>query len=335
MTSKSKRNTRATLPELHEAGKTSSKADITVFTESLIQAVANMPDGEQARAMAVEWAGHQFDIAFGRAMAAHRRAAETLSAERERLVKELSDLRRELKQTPARIYAASAFGGTDEKPVRSLPLWKWRLSHQIEALLSFGGFLVICYTSFAVTKANLSASGVPAFVDDTTLAALIAAMPPAAALAIKSIGSIFWRATHRAAFRLTVYLGAAVSFACWLWFFAHEYTGLSGAFDPFAVQGGKSALFTIFQLGSEVFVGAALFLRAERISEHYAPDFRVWNVEHDDLTKQIAAKEAELKDVEQKLEEASGQLTELTAARAKLQLEITVAVQERIARFVN
>ena len=333
MTSKSRRTNNAKITKLTVTRDAASPTDMSVSTDGLINAVANIPSIEEAIETAKTWARHQFDIAFGEQLTSSQQEVETLKAEQDRLEKELADLRREKKHTPPWVFAAAEHGDSNDKNVRSLPFSKWRLSHQIEALLTFFAFLLICYTSFAVTKANLTASGVPAFVDNSALAALIAAMPPAAALAIKSIGSIFWHAPHRAAFRLTVYLGAAVSFACWLWFFAHEYHGLSSEFDPFAEVSGSSALFTMLQLGSEVFVGAALFLRAERISEYYAPDFRVWNIEHDDLTKLITPAEKRLKEVRTELKAQSAEVSKLTAAREKLQLEIAVAVRDRKARF--
>lgn len=300
----------------------------------VIRAASNHPDAEQAINIVTDWAVTSFDVRHALEIEAAKLAAEPIKVRLKEVQAELKAVRAELVNTPEWIPASQINDDREGEKPREVPFLQWQRRHQFEAVLSGAAAGTVLTTSMLTAHASLVASGIPVFIENPALPYLVGAVAPTASIAVKLMGTAFPKESARAIFRMLVHFGTAASFTGWLGLFAAKYHGLGGSLDIFAETSALGdQVFTALQIGTEVLVGASLFLHLDRIAARYSPDYVVHNFPHQVLKDRETALVAEESRLTEELAPAQGRLEQLDADRKRHVTAAKLALLDRRGRY--
>ncbi|MEM7529674.1 MAG: hypothetical protein AAF416_18730 [Pseudomonadota bacterium] len=300
----------------------------------LIAAAANMPDSEEGLDAVVNMAGHDFDAVFGAELDAAEREAAEIFARLAENGAELKTAREERQSAPEWVQGCAPMDVAKGEPSREVPVRDWSLKDKINASLYAFGIITVMFTSLLTAHGNLVGSGVPAFIENPLLPWVMAAIAPGASIAIKSMAGLFDTERTKLLFRKAVHLATGFCFFGWLAVFAGRYHGLSEGFDPFASASASGDwAFVMLQIGTEVLVGAALFLALEAIANRYGTHVRYRNTAYEAALERETRLEAAREALLARLAAATGTVTRLTAERARAIDAACLAFHTRRRRF--
>lgn len=241
----------------------------------------------------------------------------------------------ELLHTPAWVQASRRNQNRTDEPAEETPFREWQVQDKVEACLLSLAVTGALGASVLTAQSTLMASGLPVFLDQPSLAWVMALIPASGAVALKSFGALFHGSYVRAIYAIFLNVSAMLALLAWMVLYAFQYHGgLGGALDLFASPPAwRGPAFVITQLLAETLIGAALFFRLSQIASKYSPDFWFANLSHSFLSEEAARLGKEHVAQNDRVAALKGELAEYEAALA-LQIELAVmAVRQRRAQF--
>lgn len=308
-------------------------------TSSMISRAVNtalmIEDADQGRTRLLELIAAAFETRNGARRAELQREIARLLAEQAAHDAAQAKVRLDLSATSEWIPASPANRDKTLADHVSTPFSKWYGRDQVETLVLFLLLLVAVCGSAFVTHANLVATGIPIFLEQPLLPWAMAALPLAAAYALKAIGASLRAPAARGLFSALLGGAALASVAVWIALFAERYhglgaTGLGDIFgEPSAWESVKQTAFTAVTLTTEMLVSAVIALRLSHIAIRYEPDCWMGDFNHPRLVKHEATLTEAGDALQARLGVAEG---ELAAIEAALQADLKTAALAYDAR---
>lgn len=298
-----------TPPSKRGRRKVNKQPDALTFIKKLLY----HPDGDKAAKWLTEHATLLWDKLRGSELAEVSEALGKTSHELDTAQRTLDKLEEHKAGTPRFIKTSKVSTGEDRAVV---PFKDWHRRDQI-LIWMLVAFIVACMgMGWSNVYSNLMASGEPVIIENTWLAAALAALAPLASVSVKWMTHFFQYDKSRRRYAIAVFTATLGVLAVWSVLFVRSFPGIAspvlldmdGGFDT-------SALLTWSQLALEVLVAACLWLAAEDIWIKYAPGWYVENIEHIELAKAIDQLKPTLDELHQRHSTLMGRKTELEADR--------------------
>lgn len=343
---KTKRGRRANrAPVLNDphyvSGTVNIDRSIDEVNQKLVDTAALMADEEQAREHVMQMNEASFMSRHGGKFARVEAKHDQLQRELAQTEAELADARHEQAQTKEWKSCSAANQTEHEEAKKETPYSGWSLPHRVEVPILIIMLLVAITASYFTAYANLRGSGAPIFIE-TPIAWLMAAMAPLAGLTLKLFGNLFTTDLGHRRYTLILFFAAILLAVAWAALFALLYHGLSADglggdifAEPTLWDELKDTAFVFTTILTEIFIGAALASRLDRIARVYAPDHRDRTPDFVNLKRAIAKlekRQARLTDKRGKLEKKR------TPLRSGMELQsgaAMVAFNSRRERFAN
>lgn len=323
------------------SGTVNIDRSIDEVNNKLVDTAALMNDEDQAREHVMQMNEASFMSRHGGKFARVEVKHDQLQRELEQTEAELADARLQKSQTKEWKSCAAVNQTEHEEPKKETPYNGWSLPHRVEVPILIIMMLVALTASYFTAYANLRGSGAPIFIE-TPIAWLMAAMAPLAGLTLKLLGNVFTSDLGHRRYTLVLFFTAIFLAVVWAALFALLYHGLSADglggdifAEPTLWDEVKDTAFVFVTILTEIFIGAALASRLDRIARVYAPDHRDRTPDYVNIKQTIA----KLEKRERRLNNKLGKLEKKrTPLRSGMQLQsgaAMVAFNSRRERFAN
>lgn len=296
-----------------------SDNDFTVDPDhNFTRQLRNHAEGQKAVETHAE---NKWDAEQGDKLARAKKKEEQAKDDLEECERRLRRAQKKLEGTD-RYLSKSKTSESGEVRDEDVPFSEWSDFDKGTIILS----LVACGVLLALGSTNVAtvilASGIPIFLDQPILAWLLAGLVPAAAIALKSGSNLLQLDQSKRNFSIAVFVLACIAAVVWVILFSLSFEGatpdinLDDLFADEASGHDLTALRNTVQILAEVLIGAALFLVVDKIIASHRYDYRKANEAHPEAERDVHHWEARLSAAREVFNDAHGQVSRLTAARA-------------------
>lgn len=297
------------------------------------RALARHPDPKEAADIAAEHAASQVDAANPEYDGLRMELPdldERYAAAKERHAK----AQKTVDDTPEEIPTNAQHTNDPNTPIEPAD---WTKPDRMAYRLINVTVAVVLVMSAANVYVNLVASGLPVFIEQPWMAALLSGLAPAGSVTLKFIYRFFDLPRTRRRYTQIIYALTALCLLIWLTLFAINYPGIAAEPDwgSLGQPSAKGPALVFIQLLTEILAGAALFLAAQDIALKYTPEIKRANPDRVSAVRGRDEEARLLAELRDERNSKHARFAQLTAER-RLYIDEQVAAYLALrARYIN